>query len=152
MFSASLTFKEAQEQGKAVVVYHLADYDPSGHAAADAIEETFEEDFDCPINFERIAILPEHIAEFNLPTRPVKESDSRSRTWEGSECVELDSMPPAELRGLVEDAITSQIDAQAWEAIKKVEAEELRTFDETLAKISATGLVQQRRKRGRRKR
>jgi hypothetical protein len=152
LYSASLTFKKTQAQGKAVAVYHLADYDPSGHAAADAIERTFEDDFDCTINFERIAILPEHIEEFDLPTRPTKETDSRSRNWLGEEFVELDSMPAAELLGLVEDAILSRIDQQAWEAIKKVEAEELRTFDETLAKISGDGLVQQRRKRGRRKR
>jgi hypothetical protein len=151
MYSASLTFKEAQERDKAVIVYHLADYDPSGHAAADAIERTFEDDFEIGINFERIAITRGQIEQFNLPTRPVKETDSRSRTWEGSECVELDSMPPAELRAIVENAIASHIDAHEWEATKKVEAEELRTFDETLAKLSRDGLVREG-KRGRRKR
>jgi hypothetical protein len=140
MFSASLTFKEAQEKGKVVTVFHLADYDPSGHAAADAIERTFEEDFDCPINFERIAILPEHIAEFNLPTRPVKAS-SHAHSWEGSECVELDAMAPADLRGIVEDAITSQIDQREWEIIKKAEAEEKRTLEETLGKLSGDGAL-----------
>jgi hypothetical protein len=151
MYSASLTFKEAQERGKAVYIFHLGDYDPSGHAAADAIENTFEDDFEVGINFERIAILPEHIEEFDLPTRPTKESDSRARSWSGSECVELDAMRPADLRALVKDAITSRIDAHEWEAIKKVEAEELRTFDETLAKLSGDGgLVRQRK--GRRKR
>lgn len=137
LYSASMVFKEVQKQGKAVVIYHCADYDPSGHAAADAIERTFEEDFDCAVNFERIAILPEHITEFSLPTRPTKESDSRSRNWTGSECVELDSMPPAELRQLVEDAITSRIDSHAWKQIKKIEREEQRTLKETFARFAA---------------
>jgi hypothetical protein len=135
MFSASLTFKEAQEKGKAIVVFHLADYDPSGHAAADAIERTFEDDFDCPINFERIAILPEHIKEFDLPTRPTKESDSRSRSWTGNECVELDSMPPSELRGIVENAITSQIDQRAWQELQKIEREEKETLARTFGSL-----------------
>ena len=135
MYSASLVFKEAQSHGKAVIVYHCADYDPSGHAAADAIERTFEEDFEVAVNFERIAILPEHIEEFNLPTRPTKESDSRARNWRGQECVELDAMPPAELRRIVEEAITSHIDTHAWEQLKKIEREELRTFDRTLKKL-----------------
>jgi predicted acyl esterase len=135
LYSASVTFKEVQQQGKAVVIYHCADYDPSGHAAADAIERTFEEDFDCAVNFERIAILPEHIEEFDLPTRPTKESDSRSRNWTGSECVELDSMPPAELRGLVEDAITSRIDSHEWKQIKKIEREEQKTMETTFSRF-----------------
>jgi hypothetical protein len=114
----------------------LADYDPSGHAAADAIERTFEDDFVCAVNFERIAILPEHIEEFNLPTRPIKESDSRSRSWTGSECVELDSMPPAELRALVEDAITSRIDRREWNKLKRIEREEKETLERTFARIA----------------
>jgi predicted acyl esterase len=137
LYSASLTFKKVQRRGKAVAIYHLGDYDPSGHAAADAIERTFEEQFDIGLNFERIAILPEHIEEFNLPTRPTKESDSRSRKWSGTECVELDSMPPAELRRLVEDAITSRIDRHAWNQLKKIEREEQETLERTFAKIAA---------------
>jgi predicted acyl esterase len=137
LYSASMTFKEVKKEGKAVAIYHLGDYDPSGHAAADAIERTFEEDFDIAVNFERIAILPEHIEEFNLPTRPTKESDSRSRNWTGSECVELDSMPPAELRQLVEDAITSRIDEREWNQIKKIEREEQKTLQRTFAKVAA---------------
>jgi hypothetical protein len=137
MYSASLTFKEAECKGKQVILYHLGDYDPSGHAAADAMENTFADDFDCMIQFERIAILPEQIQEFDLPTRPTKQSDSRSKNWTGSECVELDSLPPKELRALVENAITSCIDSHAWKQIKKIEREERRTLERTLTKFAA---------------
>jgi hypothetical protein len=137
MYSASLTFKEAECNGKQVLLYHLGDYDPSGHAAADAIEKTFAEEFDCMIRFERIAILPGQIEEFNLPTRPTKESDSRAKNWTGSECVELDSLPPRELRALVENAITSCIDLHEWKQLKKIEREERRTLERTLAKFAA---------------
>ena len=135
IYSAAQTFKEVQENGKVVFVFHLADFDPSGHAAADAIERTFEDDFECAVHFERIAILPEHIEEFDLPTRPIKESDSRSRSWSGNECVELDSMPPTELRALVEDAITSRIDQEEWRKLQRIEYEEQATLDGTFAKI-----------------
>ena len=137
LYNASLTFKEVQQNGKAVMIYHLGDYDPSGHAAADAIEKTFEDDFDVAVNFERIAITRDQIDEFNLPTRPTKQSDSRSRKWSGIECVELDSMPPAELRQLVEDAITSMIDQHQWKQIKKVEREEQATLERTFAGLAA---------------
>lgn len=135
MYSASLTFKEARRGGKEVTIFHLGDYDPSGHAAADAIERAFRESFDCSINFQRIAILPEQIEEFNLPTRPTKQSDSRARNWQGSECVELDSTPPSELRSLVENAITSLIDWYKWEQLKQVERLEQETMERTLGEF-----------------
>jgi hypothetical protein len=138
MYSASETFKEVQRDGKKVTIFHLGDYDPSGHAAADAIERTFRETFDCSVNFERIAILPEHIEQFNLPTRPTKQSDSRARNWRGSECVELDSMPTSELRSLVENAVTSLIDWYEWEQLKQVEREEQETLERTLAGFTAS--------------
>jgi hypothetical protein len=138
MYSASLTFKEALERGKEVTIFHLGDYDPSGHAAADAIERAFRERFDCSINFQRIAILPGQIEDFNLPTRPTKQSDSRARNWRGSECVELDSIPPSELRSLVENAITSLIDWYEWEQLKQVEHEEQETLERTLAGFTAS--------------
>ena len=122
MFSASQTFRQVQDEGnKAVVIYHLADYDPSGHAAADAIENAFEDDFNVGVNFERIAILPEHIEDFDLPTRPVKKS-THAHSWEAGEgCVELDAMRPGDLRQLVEDAITSRIDQREWKALQRTE-------------------------------
>ena len=135
MYSASGIFKQAQRNGKEVTIFHLGDYDPSGHAAADAIERTFRQTFDCSLNFERIAILPEHIEQFSLPTRPTKQSDSRARNWRGSESVELDSMPPSELRSLVENAVTSLIDWYEWE---QVEREEQETLERTLAGFTAS--------------
>jgi len=130
MYSAALTFKEVQEQAKEVCIYHLADYDPSGHAAADAIERTFENDFDCPINFERIAILPEHIEQYDLATRPVKES-THTRSWTGAECVYLYLQPPADLRGHIEAAITSRIEARAWNALRRTEKIEREAMERT---------------------
>jgi hypothetical protein len=138
MYSASQIFKEAQLYEKDVTIFHLGDYDPSGHAAADAIERTFGETFDCSINFDRIAILPEQIERFNLPTRPTKQSDSRARRWRGSECVELDSMPPSGLRSLVENAITSLIDWYEWEQLKQIERAERETLERTLSGFTAS--------------
>jgi hypothetical protein len=46
-------------------------------------------------------------------------------------------MPPAELRGLVEDAITSQIDQRLWREAQRVEALE----KETLANLTVETLT-----------
>ena len=129
LYSASQTFKDAKENGKRVTIFHMGDYDPSGHAAATAIENTLEFDLDCEINFERIAVLHSQIEQFDLPTRPTKQSDSRSKKWEGDECVELDAMPPAEMRSIVEEAITDLIDAHEWEQMQKIEAAERESLE-----------------------
>jgi hypothetical protein len=131
LYGASQTFRKATENGKQVKIFHLGDYDPSGHAAADAIERTLIEGFYCCLEFERLAVTQEQIEELSLPTRPTKQTDSRARNWDGDECVELDSMPPAEMRAIVQDAITDCIEPEAWEALQKVEAAER----ESLAKL-----------------
>ena len=133
LHGAAETFRDAKSNGKRVTIFHLGDYDPSGHAAADAIERTLIEDFGCELDFERLAILRSQIDRLDLPTRPTKETDSRARNWTGEECVELDSMPTAEMRRIVEGAITDLIDKRAWRVLQKVEAAER----ESLAKICA---------------
>jgi hypothetical protein len=131
LYSAAQTFRRATRNGKEVIIFHLGDYDPSGHAAADAIERTLTEDFGCNIDFDRLAVTPVQIQAFSLPTRPTKQTDSRARNWTGNECVELDSMPPANMRRIVQDAITECIEHGAWEALQAIEAAER----ESLAKI-----------------
>jgi len=54
-------------------VYHLGDYDPSGFNAGEKIEETLRELApSADIVFERIAVTPEQIEQWHLPTRPTK--------------------------------------------------------------------------------
>jgi hypothetical protein len=135
LYSAAQTFREASASGKKVKIFHLGDYDPSGHAAADAIERTLVEEFDCDLDFERLAILPGQIDRLHLPTRPTKTTDTRARNWDGAACVELDAMKPADMREIVEDAITELIEPGAWEQLQKVEREERKTLDKICAVI-----------------
>ena len=75
-------------------IYHLGDFDPSGVNAGEKIEETLREMApDAEINFERLAVTPEQIDEWNLPTRPTKTSDTRSKNF-GDISVELDAIEP----------------------------------------------------------
>jgi len=54
-------------------IYHLGDYDPSGVNAGEKIEQTLREMAPySEIVFERIAVEPRQIEEWNLPTRPTK--------------------------------------------------------------------------------
>jgi hypothetical protein len=63
-------------------VYHLGDFDPSGVNAGEKIEETLNELApDAEIFFERIAVTPEQIEHWDLPTRPTKTSDTRAKNF-----------------------------------------------------------------------
>jgi hypothetical protein len=112
-------------------IYHLGDYDPSGVNAGQKIEQTLKEMAPrAAIHFESIGVTPDQIREWNLPTRPTKKSDSRSKGF-GDVSVELDAIPPARLRNLVEGRLSQHMPAYQFEILKEAEASErelLRLF------------------------
>ena len=63
----------------------------------------------------------------NLPTRPTKQSDSRSRNFEG-ESVEVDAIEPNTLRLLTEERITQHIDLDALRRLETIEQQERETL------------------------
>lgn len=111
---------------KPTVVYQLGDHDPSGVAAWEHVQRRLQEFApDIDITFERIAVTPEQIVDLSLPTRPTKSTDSRSRSFRG-ESVEVDAVPTAELRRIVEDAIVRHIDPHALRLTRLAEEQERR--------------------------
>lgn len=76
----------------------------------------------------RAAVTEEQIQELNLPTRPTKQSDTRAKKWTGGECVELDSMPPDEIRQLVKSSIIRHINVHEWQMLQKTEGLERETL------------------------
>jgi hypothetical protein len=117
---AAETFRAAGKNGKTCVIYHLGDYDPSGVAAGESVKKAMRDDFNADVMFVRIAVTPEQIENYNLPTRPTKES-SHSKNWTGGDCVELDAMSRQEIEQLVESSITKLIDQREWNTLKKTE-------------------------------
>jgi hypothetical protein len=107
-----------------VYVYHLGDFDPSGVNAGEKIEETLMELAPAAdITFERIAVTEEQIAGWNLPTRPTKSSDTRSKSF-GEISVELDAIEPARLRNLVQEVIERHLPRRQFDALKAAEQSE----------------------------
>jgi hypothetical protein len=105
-------------------IYHLGDFDPSGVNAGEKIEETLRELAPAAaIYFERIAVTPEQIAEWDLPTRPTKASDTRAKNF-GEISVELDAIEPNQLRALVQEAIETHLPADEFEVLKAAEQSE----------------------------
>jgi len=108
-------------------IYHFGDYDPSGVGAASNIEKTLR-GFGLSVQFKRVAVTPEQIEEYNLPTRLTKSSDTRSKSWTGGESVELDAFTPNQLRELVRKVINSHLDIRQYEAELRIQDAEKETL------------------------
>ncbi len=127
---ASLSFLHSaadtmEREGRPCHVYHLGDWDPSGQDAARHIEETLREmTCDAEIYFERIAVTADQIDEWDLPSRPTKSSDTRSRKWRGGDSVELDAIHPDELRQLAQEYIEQHLPPDEFKILKVAEASE----------------------------
>jgi hypothetical protein len=105
-------------------IYHLGDFDPSGVNAGEKIEQTLREMTpDAEIEFERSAVQHWQIDAWNLPTRPTKTSDTRSKTF-GNISVELDAIDPDRLRSLVTNAIAAHLPHHEFQILKAAEDSE----------------------------
>jgi hypothetical protein len=123
LYNAADHFKAQQAAGKEVYIYYFGDHDPSGVEIDNSAMRNLKNDHGVDVNFQRLAVTPEHIKTYNLPTRPTKKTDSRSKNFLG-ESVEIDAMPMQVLRGLVRECIIQHIDPSQWEMQKRIEAQE----------------------------
>ncbi len=102
--------------GKAAVILHLGDYDPSGvsifEAAAEdvaAFVEADKRDGYVSVEFKRVALTERQVQDHALPTAPAKQTDSRAKRWIGETC-QLEALPPNQIAELLEEAILDQLD------------------------------------------
>jgi len=116
--------------GKPVYVYHLGDWDPSGIIINQAKEKGLRKyaGDGVDIYFQKIAVTPEQIQQYNLPLRPTKAS-THSRHFDGGS-VELDAIEPRILQQLVEECITSHIDTKEWFNLREVEKAERESLEQ----------------------
>src|SRR5437588_9030779 len=85
--------KSIEAGGKPAHIYHFGDLDPSGVDAARDIEAKLRRYAPgAEIHFERPAVTRAQADEWNLPSRPTKPTDSRSKKFTGTS-VELDAIP-----------------------------------------------------------
>lgn len=115
-------------EDKPVFLYYFGDHDPSGVDIPRKVEADLR-DFapGVDLHFECVAVTPTQIEEWDLPTRPTKKSDSRSKNFVG-ESVEVDAIPPATLRQLVSDCIEQHVDTDQLEVTKLIEESERKSL------------------------
>lgn len=118
---------------KPIFVYYLGDHDPSGRAIEMDLYDRISR-YGPDFQMARLAIREEDIDDFNLPPLRIKAGDTRAAAFRrafGNRCVELDALPPEELRRRVRRAIDRHIEKRAWERALAVE----RAEQESIASI-----------------
>lgn len=132
--SITLRYESARvlvDLGKPAHLFYFGDLDASGVRISDNLEAELRQ-HGAEVTVERVALNPDHIREYRLPTRPGKWSDSRQAAFAaryGDASVELDALPPDVLTDLVENRIVSTIDVAAWRRAAKVEDLERQTLE-----------------------
>ncbi len=113
---------------KPAYLYYFGDYDPSGCDITRAVEAGIREFAPtAEMYFERVAVTRAQIDLWALPTRPTKKTDSRSKSFD-DESVEVDALPPEELRRLVRNCILQHIDFRRLSHLRSVEQQERETL------------------------
>lgn len=120
--------------GRAPVVLHLGDHDPSGVDMSRDIQErlaTFIDHHTPPtappaggLVFERIALSMEQVRKYKPPPNPTKITDSRAKGYireHGHTCWELDALEPRVVDQLIQRKVKAYIDQKAWNDMQVVE-------------------------------
>lgn len=106
------------EDGRRLIVFYLSDCDPSGWNMAIEVGrklQAFRDLLYPDLEFELhpVALTPDQVREYGLPSTPMKESEKRADAWRdamGVDQTEIDSI--ATLRPeLLRDVVTGALDA-----------------------------------------
>ncbi len=118
------------DEHRDVRLFYFRDADPSGECIDRKIVEGLRRYApEAEFEFERVAVTPEQIEAFDLPSTPPKRTDSRAKSFDGR-CVELEALTTGQLQCICEDCITQFVDADRLEQTRRIEQLERQTLDD----------------------
>ena len=127
--SITLAFQAAEQinaehNGRDLIIFYIGDYDPAGVLIDVSLEAELRQHLDPAVSmqFVRLGITPEQIVQYDLPTKPRKDTDRRSLHI--AETVEAEAMPAVLLRGLLRTRIESLLPAGALATARVAEESE----------------------------
>lgn len=105
-------------------VFYVGDYDPAGVLIDQNVQKGLREHLNPAIDlvFTRIGINEEQIDLYNLPTKPRKAGDARSK--EVKSTVEAEALPAHLLRGMLREHVEALLPSGALESVKVAEQSE----------------------------
>jgi len=97
------------DETRTTEVLHIGDHDPSGAHLFYALAEdvaAFAEHYGVAVTFSRLAVTPEQITDFSLPTAPPELTDRRA--FKGETC-QAEPIPPDVLVRILRDAVVTEL-------------------------------------------
>ena len=121
------------KEGRPVVVLHIGDHDPSGVSMFLAFledVEAFTRDLGGSAIFTRLAVTPDQINAYDLPTAPPKAGDNRA--FNGQTC-QAEALAPDVLANILLHAIEERLDRRAYDKVFRREQKIRRELSQHLA-------------------
>ena len=122
----------ALEKGKKPIILYFGDYDCSGENIPETIIANLNRMGLHDVELKRIALMEHQVIEWELPPAPTKESDTRSRNWDGLGQVELDAVDPKKIIELCIESIKEIFDHDLYDDLLKTEEIETTEFKDIL--------------------
>jgi len=119
LHEAAERFRAAESHKRPMILY-FGDFDPSGQDIERNIRDKLNDTFGVDVGVDRVALTREQIDERELPPQPAKSSDSRYEDFveeHGDIAVELDALPPEDLRDMVRDAVSEYFDTSVHDEV-----------------------------------
>ena len=105
----------------------MYDFDASGQAAQQAVIGRMNEvssKFGITITHTHLALNYEQVVTMELPTRPPKKKTGRDKNWPWPVAVELDAIPPEDLRKMLRDELEAYMPLEKRQEIELLENQE----------------------------
>jgi hypothetical protein len=131
--------------GKRIIIFYVGDCDGSGIDMDRDLQKRLLAYGAPPFTFIRLGIFKTDIEQFNLPPFLAKPDDPRTAKFieeYGDGCVELDALPPTELRRRIREAVEAEMDMDSWKraiAVEEVEQKSISDFIATWPKPHHNG-------------
>lgn len=131
----------AIDTGKTPYILYFGDFDPSGQDIERNIREKLQDTFGIPVRVERQALTRQQIDDYQLPPQPAKRTDARYESFveeHGDMAVELDALPPDDLKQLIRDSVNRYFDDGHYESdVLPREREETERIETRVGEVLA---------------
>jgi hypothetical protein len=112
------------DQKRPTEVLDVGDHDPSGahkYLAFKEDVEAFARQLGGEVTFTRLAVTPDQIVAYRLPTAPPKQTDNRAFT--GQTC-QAEALAPSDLADIIRSAIEDRVDQDVLDRVLRREKRE----------------------------
>jgi hypothetical protein len=127
---------------KPITIFYCGDHDASGRCIDEEGAGRVMNYGSGRFTLKRLAIHKSDIRRFNLPPQRVKDTDSRAPAFRkkyGDQTVELDALPPVELRRRIREAVESKLDQDKSQRAIEVEKVELASIVDSVSEWANNG-------------